>query len=278
MKVGVLSWLSPVVHLLPQSIEGDEKRKRLLIIIASLFGIPTLATFFVLDIRIHDLVGAIMDGAMTLLLCASIYMLYRLKNGIWLYRSITGALSILFTYNSICGPSGESSLVWLLLFPPIVFFILGLREGSIWFGIILMVNCVTIFNPLPFSAAIYTPEMKIRFVFAWVVIAFLSFTYELLREYFHVKLEKQSRELLDALDNIRTLKGLLPICSMCKRIRDDNGYWTKLEEYLSNHTDAMLTHGICDVCLKEKYPGVYSKRQQVKAEEASCRCAPIIGK
>lgn len=268
----ILKWFSPLVSLLPKSIDGDEKRKRLLIILASLFGIPTVATFFVLDIKIRDSVGALMDGSMTFLLCASVVLLYKIKNGIVLYRIIIAAVAVLFTYNSFCGPSGDSSLVWLFLFPPVAFFILGLREGGIWFGIVFLVNVVTLFNPSFLSTYAYSPEMEIRFVFAWVVIALLSFTYEVLREHFHTRLENQSRELTLALDNIRTLKGLLPICSICKRIRDDNGYWTKLEEYLSTHTEVMLSHGICDQCLKEKYPDVYSKRQALKTGEATCEC------
>lgn len=272
MSRAIRKWLAPLVGLLPQSIDGDEKRKRLLIILSSLFGIPTVATFLVLDIRVRDFVGVFMDGSMTLLLCISIALLYKLKNGIVLYRVIIAAVAVLFTYNSLWGPSGDSSLVWLFLFPPVAFFILGLREGGIWFGAVFLVNVITLFNPSLLSTYAYTPEMEIRFVFAWVVIALLSFTYEVLREHFHTRLEDQSRELSAALDNIRTLKGLLPICSICKRIRDDNGYWTKLEEYLSKHTDAMLTHGICDQCLKEKYPDVYSKRQNLKAGAAPCEC------
>ncbi len=55
-------------------------------------------------------------------------------------------------------------------------------------------------------------------------------------------------ELQDALSNVRRLSGLLPMCSYCKRIRDDDDYWQKLEAYLSTHTDAEITHGICPDC------------------------------
>ena len=67
------------------------------------------------------------------------------------------------------------------------------------------------------------------------------------------KLEETERlllidELSTALANVKTLRGLLPICSTCKSIRDDRGYWTKLESYISEHTDAEFTHGICPEC------------------------------
>lgn len=59
------------------------------------------------------------------------------------------------------------------------------------------------------------------------------------------------QELTDALKQVKTLSGLLPICATCKRIRDDRGYWQLLESYISSHTNATLTHGICPECLKK---------------------------
>lgn len=66
--------------------------------------------------------------------------------------------------------------------------------------------------------------------------------------------EKLIVELKKALAEIKTLSGFLPICSICKKIRDDKGYWNKLEDYLSEHSDASLTHSICPECLKKHYP------------------------
>jgi PAS domain S-box-containing protein len=56
------------------------------------------------------------------------------------------------------------------------------------------------------------------------------------------------QDLSRALANVKTLRGLLPICATCKKIRDDQGYWTKLESYISDHTQAEFTHGICPEC------------------------------
>lgn len=54
--------------------------------------------------------------------------------------------------------------------------------------------------------------------------------------------------LQDALDHVRTLSGMLPICSYCKKIRDDKGYWNQLETYLRNHSGTEFTHSICPDC------------------------------
>ncbi len=61
-------------------------------------------------------------------------------------------------------------------------------------------------------------------------------------------------ELQQAMATIKTLSGLLPICSFCKKIRDDDGYWTQLEDYLHQHSDAEFSHGICQDCMKKYYP------------------------
>lgn len=66
-----------------------------------------------------------------------------------------------------------------------------------------------------------------------------------------IERQRLIRELQEALAQIRTLRGLIPICSMCKKIRDDEGYWGQLEEYIRHHTDADFTHGLCPDCYEE---------------------------
>ncbi len=64
-----------------------------------------------------------------------------------------------------------------------------------------------------------------------------------------LELRRVSARLAHELEHVKTLQGLLPICAWCKRIRDDHGYWTKVEAYLQANTDADFTHGICPDCL-----------------------------
>jgi adenylate cyclase len=67
-------------------------------------------------------------------------------------------------------------------------------------------------------------------------------------------LETQNDELQKALEKVKLLSGLLPICAWCKKIRDDQGYWNAIEHYLSEHSEAEFTHGICPDC-RRKYSG-----------------------
>jgi phosphoserine phosphatase RsbU/P len=64
------------------------------------------------------------------------------------------------------------------------------------------------------------------------------------------RLSKKVAELQATLDKVRQLRGLLPICSYCKRIRNDQNYWERVEVYVTEHTDAKFTHGICPTCLE----------------------------
>jgi PAS domain S-box-containing protein len=71
--------------------------------------------------------------------------------------------------------------------------------------------------------------------------------------------EKLIKELQSALDNIKTLQGLIPICANCKKIRDDKGFWNQVEGYIMDHTDAKFTHGLCPDCGKKLYGDPYEK-------------------
>ncbi len=61
-------------------------------------------------------------------------------------------------------------------------------------------------------------------------------------------LAQRVRELEEALSRVKTLQGLLPICSYCKKIRNDRNYWQQVEGYISDHTEAQFSHGICPEC------------------------------
>ena len=66
--------------------------------------------------------------------------------------------------------------------------------------------------------------------------------------------EKLILDLQKSLNEVKTLKGLLPICASCKKIRDDKGYWNQIESYMRKHFDAEFSHSICPECAKKLYP------------------------
>ncbi len=70
--------------------------------------------------------------------------------------------------------------------------------------------------------------------------------------------ERLIEQLKKALNEINTLRGILPICSSCKKIRDDTGYWNQIEYYISIHSDAEFSHGICPDCAEKLYPDEFN--------------------
>ena len=74
--------------------------------------------------------------------------------------------------------------------------------------------------------------------------------------------KKMILQLQDALEKVKTLSGLLPICSFCKRIRDDNGYWNKIETYIEAHSEAEFSHSMCQECARKHYPKIYNDKSE----------------
>jgi DNA-binding NarL/FixJ family response regulator len=70
----------------------------------------------------------------------------------------------------------------------------------------------------------------------------------------HQILQERKKLTEEALATVKTLTGLLPICAVCKKIRDDTGYWNQLEAYIEAHSDAEFTHGLCPACRRATFP------------------------
>ena len=84
----------------------------------------------------------------------------------------------------------------------------------------------------------------------------------------HSELKESIANLSNALSEIKTLSGMLPICASCKKIRDDRGYWNRIETYIESHSDAQFSHGICPECAENLYRDTpwYKKKNKPKTE------------
>ena len=76
--------------------------------------------------------------------------------------------------------------------------------------------------------------------------------------------EEMIAKLQASLAEIKTLQGILPLCSFCKKIRDDKGYWEQVDTYIEKHSGADISHSICPECLKKNYPEEYDYLQSQK--------------
>ena len=109
----------------------------------------------------------------------------------------------------------------------------------------------------------------VSFVFAHVVGFWAAWhLHTFRRRHFAANEQRQATldQLKEANSEITTLRGLLPVCSVCNRIRDDEGRWHDLTTYLADHSDVKFSHSFCPKCLAEKYPDSYARlKEQGKA-------------
>lgn len=124
--------------------------------------------------------------------------------------------------------------------------------GELNLGIVAKIDLAEIRRP--FMRAAILSGLVAMLVIVIGVTLFFKITNPLIDQ-----LYKTIENLKSAMNEIKTLRGIIPICANCKNIRNDKGYWSQIEEYISEHSEAEFTHGICPKCAKELYPELYDK-------------------
>jgi hypothetical protein len=126
----------------------------------------------------------------------------------------------------------------------------GYKEGDLRGGISVSISG----EPILSLEKTVIKKQSVAYLGIWLVGLFSIF-------YGHRKLKKDeltraaiTAELKESLAKTKTLSGLLPICSMCKKVRDDKGYWNQIDAYIEEHSDAEFSHSICQECAKKYYP------------------------
>jgi len=162
--------------------------------------------------------------------------------------SCVGAAIFTLMLGIVDWASGYELQFFVFYFVPVAFaawscgaaraYVIAVLGAAVWF-------LADLFSGHPYSHWSYGVwNTTVRLV-NFVVIAFsISRIREMLSAQYKINDERQT-----ALSEVKTLTGLLPICASCKKIRNDSGYWQKLEEYLEKHTDVQFTHGLCQECM-----------------------------
>lgn len=98
-----------------------------------------------------------------------------------------------------------------------------------------------------------TMEIWMRILITFMIIGFSVYANQIVSERDQSVEEHKGliTELQEALEQVKTLKGLIPICASCKKVRDDKGFWKRIEAYVSTHSEAEFTHGYCPECSKD---------------------------
>ncbi len=149
-----------------------------------------------------------------------------------------------------------------LIPPGIAVWLLGNRPSLIVAGVTALIWTYTdFFAGQPFTST-WLPIWTVVERFA-VLMVFVSILIHLWEE--QAQQRKLIAELNDALENIRQLSGMLPVCAWCRKVRDDEGYWLQLESYITAHSDTQFTHGICPTCSTKMKEDLAKSQAAMKA-------------
>ena len=146
-----------------------------------------------------------------------------------------------------------SAILWMYSFPIVIFMIVGKKEGLFWITILFSIAIAILYFPPPHTFH-YQFGTKVRFPLSFLLVSIFSYYIEDIRIRTHISLMEEEKQSQKYLEEIKTLRGILPICSHCKKIRNDEGVWNRLESYITEHSEAEFTHSVCPNCIKELYP------------------------
>jgi hypothetical protein len=241
----------------------ERTRRRQLIGLLTSFGIPVTLMFGVVDYLEGDTVEFLVDVTLVAILSAGLIAIFKYNKDRPAYFVGLNMLALALLYNVAIGAGSGSALYWVFILPSLLFFFQGRRDGLISVGVVLVLLSLLLFLPGLVHAHDYGLKTSLRFFPSLLFVAVIGYGLESSRYRFSDMLRREHEELLEekanlekALRQIKTLRGLLPMCASCKKIRDDNGYWKQIEAYLHEHSDAKFSHGICPDCAKELYPDI----------------------
>jgi hypothetical protein len=232
--------------------QEDERRKRVLLALTIAIAGPAACIYALVDLAAgrwpEGLAALGVAGAQVIFLP----FLGRARDIVRVFRVIISALLLLMAFEVAIGGGDGYAFLWFYFLPFLIFYITGTREGFAWVGLsVAMAGAVMLGGLGPHA---YPFGVGVRFLVTFLILSVLSWGLESSRRHWYTRVKEEKEVLADALAQVKTLRGLLPVCASCKRVRDDQGYWTMLDEYLQDHSDIDITHGLCPDCSKALYP------------------------
>ncbi|MBU1243671.1 hypothetical protein KJ612_10770 [Myxococcota bacterium] len=267
-------WRRRISGVLPDDVARQSTP--LALVNATLLGAGSFALLFgTLAWLRGNRLPAILDFSLTLLL-ALLYVRLQLRRDVARTAALATALGGLFFLALVAhGSVLESGFVWMLVYPVMALMVLGARRGALAAALVLAgaLVCFGLSHTVEWIP-VYSFPVVLRAVAVYLLLFLFTLIMEVTRTTFFTQLSaahgEQSRQALQLerineeksalirdlernLGEVRALRGLLPICTGCGKLRDDDGYWLELGNYLSRNTDTVLTHGICPSCSRELY-------------------------
>lgn len=248
----------------PDFLSIDEVRKRQFFGLCIAFAIPLLIGFTIVDYYEGDQIEMGLDIILMMLLTSCFVGIIKFNADFNFYRTTLTLISMTLLYAVSLGAGNETILSWTLIVPILYLFFFGKKEGLAWTITFCTLLLILIINPLGLAIHNYGLPIGLRLVTAFLFVGIIAYGLEASRYKYSMlfkaeqeKLTEEKIRLERALDTVKTLTGLLPICANCKKIRDDDGYWREVEVYIRDHSEAELSHGICPPCSEKLYPELY---------------------
>jgi len=195
-------------------------------------------------------------GGLAAIAAASVYLNHTTRSVVAATLLMLLAINAMAIYLVATGGYAGYGPLWLFFMPTLIMFSFGLRVGLSSMGALTAVCALIFFYP---GDALLTHDygigFRIRYLIALSGITLFSAVAEYSRRTVHERLQRRNRQLEKALREVRELSGLIPICSSCKKIRDDEGFWNEVEVYMSRHSEMDFSHSLCPDCMARLYPG-----------------------
>jgi hypothetical protein len=269
------TWLLDGVNLLP--LDRTEKLRLHHFTIFLLMGLPVMVAFG----GYHLLAGNALLGGVSLAMAACLGLgrvaVGRSQLGLAMYRINAALFAGMLLYMLAIGDTSGSKSLWLMTFPLITNFLLGRGEGTAWSLLVFLAAALMLAGvPVGVLVHSYEPAFALRFSLVFLIITAVAHWFEFLRQHYRhameneqgLLLEERARlqievasrvaaeqakealilELREEMSKVKMLRGLLPICASCKKIRDQEGQWLPVETYVRERSEASFTHGICPDC------------------------------
>ena len=240
-------------HLL---LSSDIRKQHFAIL--ALAGIPLLIIFGTVSIlATRNYWQALFNLPICISLAVSLFIIDKVRDMRILFRVNAVLFGILLCYLITTGGTDGSKMQWLHIYPLAIYFLLGRREGMVWNTMMILSYVAIFLDPakLPFVYD-YTAGTIIRFLTTYICISSFTHLFDYYRETYRNRLLAKTAELQNALDKVKTLSGYLPVCASCKKVREKDGSWVELEDYIRSHSGAEISHGLCDSCARELYPSI----------------------
>ncbi len=240
-------------------VEAVEKIKLKTLTGIIVIGVVFISGFSFREFFLADMMEGTFQAGLAVIMGIGGVLLQKNNRSKLILNFLVGVLVIVLIEPFFGTHPNQADLLWFFVMPVLVDNVVGYRQSIIWSGV-LSLFLIAVF----FEASFLTPfdmnfDYKLFLGIFFGLLVVESRFMERLRVHFVDEVLERIEKLETTYKNIKTLKGLVPICAACKSIRDDHGFWISLENYISDHTEIRFTHGICQDCLRSRYPSLYDE-------------------